>query len=179
MKITKPEIMYVACVYMLDTKADKKKDMAMLRYKNSEAYGGCKAEFCAEIAAREIIKEAYNSIIIGEITFPGINNFDKSKVELHGTTDVIYRYDDSSYEVLCCSSIDKLNLFREFGRETSWYDDGDPYPMPRHVFCRYGLFWYLIANIDEYPVIVKKFWWFTSINKLIDDLFNEFESGAI
>lgn len=156
--------MYLACSYMLNTKDDD-----MSRYKISKISRPYENRDNAFSAGKDLIKEAYDKIMRG-VTFP-IINYDKNNISILETTVendvslvVVYCYENGDYETLCFLSIETLEIDSYFGRVIIRHCDAENDIV--HVFCRYGLFWYLVTN-NEIPLIVKRFWWFTSLDKMV------------
>lgn len=182
MKVTKElngKTVYLACAYMLNTKNE---DYSVLRYGNSSVYDNTHEAYQDGF---DLVKEAYNRIKSGEITFPCIPNFDKNKVfmeefEFNGCNAVVYKNDDGTYEWLCSYNIEELTFHVYNNTECIVYTDGDT----THSLVKYGKFWYLICNIHsdvyvEFPCIAKKFWWFTGLDRMIYYMLNKFENMAI
>lgn len=184
MKITNNTTIYVACIYMLG------QDKCVLRCGCSHAYFSFNS-INAFDDGDGIIKSIYNKIMNGEITFPAIKNFNKNKVSLVQTPErsiIVYEYDDEDLkgfdgdkpvtEHLCWYNVEKIELLKSNnGAMSIIYTEDDD--ITAHAFCRYGAFWYLVANINEWPIIAKKFWWFTKLDTMLQYLFGKFENQAI
>jgi hypothetical protein len=162
---------------MLNTKDD---DLAVLRYKTAWS----DQTYSAHEDGQTFIREVYERIKNGKITFPGIKDFDKSRIALSADSDyIVYHsndYDKSRDRILCYFTVESVEIGKYFGKDTITYYDSNLDVI--HVFCRHGLFWYFICNAGnecEIPLIVKKFWWFTSFDKMMDYMFNKFENQAL
>lgn len=174
MKIAKGNTMYIGCVYIRDTKSN----LNFILYGNTRAY---KANewYKANSEIKELIKNVYNRIMSGELVYLAIENFDKHNVILNETScEIRYKYDADNdgivrEELLCAYKVKKIEIAIDREGEFVLYHN-DNYKI-RHMFHKYGLFWYLICNVDTRPVIVKRFLWFIKLDKMLYYLFNKFE----
>ena len=171
------KIKYVGCVYMMSTQTD---DAGVLRYANTKSYDRNEL-YLAHQKSQALVEEAYEKIMNGKITFKFIRDFDKNHVQLIKEFNKYYIYymiDDEHKEYLCSYDIEKIyiSMSDAFGENVIDICEGNN-EIGR--LYRYGLFWYLIGAVQDNPSIIKRFWWFTKLDTMLNYVFNKFEYNAL
>lgn len=168
---------YVGRVYMISTKSVFNSNM-MLNYANTESG----YDYMITInRAKNLVNEAYNKIINGDITFNSIKDFDKSFVKLISNNEdpdniyILYDHPQNP-KVLCKYNITEIQLYYKIISITSVDNDG--LDTEDHRLQRHGLFWYLIANSADDPYIEKRFLWFTKLDKMLNWIYTKIERTA-
>lgn len=176
MKITKDSTMYIGLVSMASTKTNCISNI--LRYNITKAYYDIDTVY---EEADKIVKDAYEKIISGKITFCGINNFNKSKVKFTYSdrgAEVYYIYDNGHRELLCDYVVSEIQLLSKYFTHPKIFISDDTEEM-RYILQKTGMYWYLISNFDDNITFEKRFLWFTKLDTMLNYIFNKLEFNAL
>lgn len=173
------KVKYVGCVYMMSTQTEE--GAGVLRYANTKSYYRDEL-YLAHQKAQAIVEEVYEKIMNGEITFKFIKNFDKNHVKFikkFNDYDIYYMTDNENMEYLCSYSIEKIYIWANDSSGKNDVIDICEGNNEISRLYRYGLFWYLIGAVQDNPSIVKRFWWFTKLDTMLNYIFNKYEYNAL
>lgn len=155
-------------------------DAGVLRYANTKSYGRDEL-YLAHQKAQALVEEVYEKIMNGKITFKFIRDFDKNRVRLikkSNALNIYYVTDDEHMEYLCSYDVEKIYICMPdaFGENVIDICEGNN---ETNRLYRYGLFWYLIGSVQDNPSIIKRFWWFTKLDTMLNYVFNKYEYNAL
>ena len=164
---------YFARLFMYPPKnATYEKEIGLHSYKHTNFYDSEKQSLEKGVV---LLEEAYEDIKSGKIKFQWHCGFDIDCVSLDKVNHRI-TYDCAGIpaKVLCAvvnveMKQDGDNIYFQSLTGEMCFDDDLCYvrhPIPRIAVCRYGLFSYVIC--EPGPVIQKRFWSFTKIEKIMD-----------
>lgn len=158
-------------------------EIGLLSYKHTAIYDD---EDQASTNGIGLLEEAYSDITCGKIKFPWIDNPQEDNVRLRQVDQrIIYEDHGVTVAVLCGMvtvevEIDGDNIyFRPTPCAINFDDDFVSFssPVPDFSICRYGLFNYAVCG--SRPVIAKRFWYFTKIDKIVEWFFTKYTYNVL
>lgn len=154
------------------------KEIGLHSYKYTAFYD---EEAQASAKGMELLEEAYKDIKAGKIKFNWHYGFDIDRVRLDKDNHrITYVYAGIPTEVLCAMVIVEMKQdgdnihFQSLSGEIIFDEDlcYVYHPIPKISICRYGLFNYVVCS--DGPVIEKRFWFFTKIEKIMDWFYTKY-----
>lgn len=171
-------VKYVGRVYMISTKSIFSSN-TMHNYDNTIA----NYDYCiTKNRAIELTIAAYKKIIAGEIYFNSIKDFDKSYVNLMTSSadsdDIYVNYNDGKInKVICKYEITEIRSYYDLVLVTS--ANSLECNEEDHRIQKFGLFWYVLGDTSQDPMIKKRFLWFTKLDKILNWIYNKLERTAL
>ena len=164
------DMYHVSRIYMVPTKSDKYDD-SVFEVKHTKL---CEDKLEAFLLGMELLEEVYEDIKTGKITFNFIKDFNPKNVILNSSKcSIYYNMDREQYSLCGMINHDILTY-----RGNIYIGDNENYKTFDYAILKHGLFMYVVYCYEN-PIIVKRFWVFTKIDKIINWIFTKFENTAL